>query len=383
MKKSSITNNQSPINIKRIKQLRVALVHEFLTQYGGAERVLDTFLEIWPEAHIYTLIYDKKKMGQFYDRFNIKTSFLEKLPAPSPAGYKWWLALYPKAIEQFDFSDYDLVLSDSSAFSKGVKVPLSAKHICYMHTPTRYLWSVTKEYLHDAPIPNFIRPLIPPLIKYLRAWDYRAAQRPQYIIANSQNVAKRIEKFYNRKAEEIIFPPVDTVKFHISNGKKKYWLVVARQEPYKRTDLVIKAANILKINLKVCGGGSKADKLKEIAGPTVEFTGRLSDEELANLYSNAKGFIFPQEEDAGITPLEAMASGLPVIAYGKGGALESVIAGTCGEFFPEQTVESLIKVLKDFQPEKYHPEIIRNHAKKFDKEIFKEKIKAFVNNKID
>lgn len=380
MRKFPITNNQSPIDVK---QLKVALVHEFLTQYGGAERVLDAFLEIWPNATIYTLIYDKKKMGQFYDQFAIKTSFLQKLPAPPPAGYKWWLALYPKAIEQFDFSGYDLVLSDSSAFAKGIITPLTTKHICYMHTPTRYLWSVTKEYLRDAPIPSFIRPIMPPFIKYLRAWDYRAAQRPDYLIANSQNVAKRIKKFYNRSAEEIIFPPVDTAKFYTSDSAKKYWLVVARQEPYKKTDLVIKVANILKINLIVCGGGSKVDKLKEIAGPNIKFTGRLSDKELADLYANAKGLIFPQEEDAGITPLEAMASGRPVVAYGKGGAWESVVPGITGEFFQEQSAESLIKTIKNLHWEKYNSLTIRNHAKKFDKEIFKEKIRRFVNKRIN
>jgi len=363
--------------------MKVALVHEFLTQYGGAERVLDAILEIWPDATIHTLIYDKKKMGRYYDKYKIKTSFLEKLPALPPAGYKWWLAFYPKAIESFKFDHYDLVLSDSSAFAKGAITKKPTRHICYMHTPTRYLWSVTKEYLRDAPIPGFIRPIMPPILNYLRKWDYKAAQRPDNIIANSQNVARRIKKFYNRDADEVIFPCVDTSRFEVSTSDKKYWLVVGRQEPYKRTDLAILAANKLNVNLLVAGGGTNIKKYTEIAGKNVKFTGRVEDKELAKLYENCIGLIFPQEEDAGITPLEAMAAGRPVIAYKKGGALETVIPGVTGEFFDNQDIDSLAGAMEKFNESKYDSEIIRNHASKYDKKLFKLKIFNYVLSKIN
>lgn len=358
--------------------MKVALVHEFLTQYGGAERILDCFLEIWPEATIHTLVYDQKKMGQFYDKYPIKTSFVQKLPSIPPAGYKWWLALYPKAIESFDLTDYDLVISDSSAFAKGVKTHHPTRHICYVHTPTRYLWQVTKEYLRDAPIPSFIRPIMPPLINYLKKWDYQAAQRPEYIIANSKNIAKRIKKFYDREADAIIYPYVDCSRFKISKNHKNYWLVAGRQEPYKKTELVIQAANNLKINLIISGSGSKMEKFIKIAGPTIKFTGRVSDEELVRLYQDCIAFIFPPEEDAGIMPLEAMAAGRPVLAYGQGGVLESIVPGVTGEFFQKQSVECLVKAIENFDEKKYDPIKIRNHAKKFDKSIFKEKINKFI-----
>lgn len=363
--------------------MKIALVHEFLTQYGGAERILDCFLEMWPDADVYTLIYDKKKMGKFYGKYKIKTSFLQKLPAPAPAGYKWWLALYPKAIERFNLDGYDLVLSDSSAFAKGVITHKPTKHICYMHTPTRYLWSVTKEYLKDAPIPNIIRPIMPPFLNYLRKWDFKAAQRPDYIIANSLNVAERIKKYYHRNADAIIFPYVDTEKFNIKDGEKKYWLLVGRQEPYKKTDLAIMAANKLKINLIVVGSGTNAKKFTKIAGPTIKFVGRVKDQELIKYYQGCIGFIFPPEEDAGITPLEAMATGRPVIAYKAGGALETVKEGITGTFFNKQTPESLADTIKNFRLEKYNSKIIRNEAMKFDKNVFKIKIKNFINKVID
>jgi glycosyltransferase involved in cell wall biosynthesis len=362
--------------------MKVALVHEFLTQYGGAERILDCFLEMWPDATIHTLVYDKEKMGKFYNKFKIKTSYIQNLPSIPPAGYKWWLMLYPNAIEQFDFSDYDLVISDSSAFAKGIITKKPTVHICYMHTPTRYLWSVTKEYLKEAPIPPLLRPIMPPFINILRKWDFKAAQRPDYIIANSKTIADRIKKFYKRDADGVIFPYVDCDRFKINNDEKKYFLVACRLEPYKKTDLAILAANKLKINLVVSGGGTKIEKLTKIAGPTVKFTGRLDDVELAKLYENCSAFIFPQEEDAGIMPLEAMAAGRPVIAYGKGGSLESVVPGVTGEFFKEQTVESLSNTIKNFDPNKYDSKVIRNHALKFDKKIFKEKINNFIKNKI-
>lgn len=221
---------------------------------------------------------------------------------------------------------------------------------------------------------------MPLVLGYLRRWDYGAAQRPDRIIADSQNIAKNIKKFYHRSSDAVIFPPVDTKKFYLKDTKRDYWLVVGRQEPYKKTDLAIEAANKLKINLVVAGSGTKFNKLMDLAGPTIKFAGRVSDKKLAELYSGCIGLIFPQEEDAGITPLEAMASGRPVIAYNAGGARETVVAGVTGEFFEEQTTESLCEAIKKFNFRKYDPVKIRKHAQIFSKYNFTNKIKKFIRN---
>jgi glycosyltransferase involved in cell wall biosynthesis len=298
-----------------------------------------------------------------------------------PAAYKYYLPLMPRAIESFDLSGYDIVLSDSSAYAKGVITKAPTKHICYLHTPTRYLTSDKEEYLSTAPIPLPLigKPVVRAILNSLANWDLAASRRPDYLIANSQYIAKRTEKYYGRVPDEVLFPPVDVLRFKIAEKISDYWLVLGRNEPYKRTDLAILAANKLGIKLKVVGGGTKIKELKSLAGPTVEFTGRVSDDELVDLYSRAIGLIFPPKEDAGMTPLEAMASGRPVIAFGEGGALESVVAGVTGEFFSQQSVDSLVAVLKNFNPAKYNPKTIRAHAMKFDVEKFKNRIREIVN----
>ena len=353
--------------------MKVALVHDFLNTFGGGERVLQAFSEMYPEAPIYTISYDKKITDEFFPGIKIIPSFIQKMPG-MPKKYKWYLPLMPKAIESFKLNNYDLVLSDSSAYAKGCKTKKPTIHVCYLHTPTRYLWSDKESYLKDAPIPGPLRPLMPATIKYLQKWDIKASKRPDVIITNSENIKKRTVKYYNREAEYVLIPPVDGTRFKISKEKGDYWLVVVRNEPYKRTDLAISAANKLGLKLKVVGGGTRLGDLKALAGKTIEFTGRVTDEELAKLYSHAIGFIFPPNEDAGITPLEAMASGVPVIAFGKGGALETVVPGLTGEFFKEQTTDSLVEVLKNFDKNKYNPETIRKHAMQFDKEVFKSKM---------
>ncbi len=360
--------------------MRIALVHEFLTQYGGGERVLDAFLDVWPSAPVHTLVYDPSKVGEWYGTYDIRTSFIQKLPAPKPAGYKWFLTLFPKAIESFDLRNFDVVLSDSSAFSKGVITHKPTVHVCYMHTPTRYLWSVTADYLKNAPIPSFIRPIMPPFMAYLRRWDYQAAQRPDYIIANSDTVAERIRTFYQREPDMILWPPVVTKRFtpHRRIGVGDYWLVVARQEPYKRTDLAIQAATQLGLKLVVVGSGSNVDAFRKLAGPTVHFMGRVSDKEVAELMAGAIGLIHPQEEDAGITMLEMMAAGRPVVAYGKGGATEVVIPGKTGELFAEQTVESLVTALSEFRAGRYDTGEIRAFAEQFDIAVFQKKIQEAI-----
>lgn len=358
--------------------MRVAFVHEFLTQYGGAERVLEALLDLWPDAPIYTSYYDEAKMGQYFGQYTIRPSFLQKLPAPKPAGYKWFLPLMPKAFESFDFSDYDVVISNASAFSKGIRTKSPTVHLCYLLTPTRYLWSDRTTYLAEAPVPGFVRPIMPPVLHWLKKWDYRAAQRPDILIADSETTAERSRRYYDRNPDGVIFPPVNAARFHVTKKPGTYWLVVARQEPYKRTDLALSAATKLGLPLKVVGGGTKLGKLRELAGPTVEFVGRVPDAELAELYANAIGLIFPQLEDAGITPLEAMASGRPVIAFGQGGALETVVPGVTGEFFQEQTVDSLVACLENFRAERYDANRIRTHAESFDVPQFQEKLQGYL-----
>lgn len=359
--------------------MKIALVHDFFTQWGGGERVLKVFSEIWPDAPIYVIAKDEKLVTEFLPNKQVITSFLQNYPG-MPKHFKYYLSLMPRAIESFDFSGFDIVLSDSSAFAKGAITKGSTRHICYLHTPTRYLTSDKEDYLQNAPIPlpRIGRPLVKAMLKKLARWDLEASQRPDYLITNSNYIAERTKKYYQRTPDAIIFPPVDTKQFNIAVKIGEYWLVLGRNEPYKRTDLAILAANQLGLKLKVVGGGTKLIELQAMAGPTVEFVGRVSDSELADLYAHAIGLIFPPKEDAGMTPLEAMASGRPVIAFGEGGALESIVAGVTGEFFAEQTVASLVKVLKDFRPGKYSPEKIRAHALQFDKEIFKAKIKKIV-----
>jgi len=364
--------------------MEIALVHDFLVQWGGAERVLKYFTQLYPEAPIYTIVKDQKMVDEFFPGKKIITSFLQDYPG-MPDRRKYYFSLMPKAIESFDFSQYDLVLSDSSAFAKGIITNPPTKHVCYLHTPTRYLTVDLEEYIANAPIPLPVvgRPFVRSMVKKLQKWDLQASKRPDYLIANSEYISERCQRYYGRTPDAVVFPPVEINKFKIAEKISDYWLVLGRNEPYKRTDLAIEAANQLQLKLKVAGGGSDIERLKKIAGPTVEFVGRVSDEKLVDLYSRAIGLVFPPEEDAGITPLESMACGRPVVAYGKGGVLESIIPGETGEFFNEQSVESLVKVLKDFNTEKYDPSTIRARAEKFDVEVFQQKIKRAITNTIN
>lgn len=355
--------------------MKIALVHEFLTQFGGAERVLQNFLEIWPDAELHVLVHNPDKMAHVFDRYNIKTSYVNRLPG-AQSDHKWYLPLMPSAVESFDFSDFDVVFSDSSSFAKGAKSGTKL-HICYCHTPTRFLWTESHDYLKSTKYPFFIKWLAIPVLRVIKSWDYRAAQRPHFYIANSKNVQERIKKYYHRDSE-LIPPPVDTEMFQPQGAKRDYYFVASRLEPYKRVELVIEAFNKLGWPLKVAGAGTRQRSLQSTAKSNIEFLGRVSDAELRRRFAESKAFIFPAEEDAGIMPLEAQACGTPVIAYGKGGALETVVRGVTGEFFPEQTTDSLIKTLREFDPAKYDASVIRAHALKFDKKVFQARIKDFI-----
>jgi len=298
---------------------KVAIVHDYLNQYGGAEKVLEAIVNL-PLANKF---------------------------------YRFYLPLMPSAVERFNFSNYDLIISSCSAYAKGIIVPQHAKHFCYCHTPTRYLWSDTFFYIESLTgIEKMARKALVPILNYLRIWDQVASQRPDYFIANSKFVAQRIEKYYHRQSK-VIYPPVDLENFYLSNKTEDYYLVISRFRPYKKIDLAIQAFNELKLPLKIIGSGN--DKyLRKIAGPTIEFLGNVSDKQKAEYLSKAKALIHPQEEDFGITILEAMACGRPVIA----------------------------EVVSRFNENKYDQQTIRRQAEKFSKERFKKEVLEFINNKL-
>ena len=360
--------------------MKVALVHDYLNQMGGAERVVMAFHEIFPDAPIYTSIYDPQRVDPAFQKMDVRTSFMQKIPMVTKH-HQPFLPLYPFAMEQLDLRGYDLVLSSSSAFGKGVLTRPETLHICYCHTPMRWCWNYD-EYVEREHLGRVSRSILPFLITGLRIWDQSTAMRVDDFIANSPVVAERIKKYYRRDAV-VIPPPVEADRFLFdpATQPEDYFLILGRLVPYKRIDLAIEACNALQLPLVIIGGGRDLERLQRMAGPTIRFLGRLSDEEVLHYYAHCRAFLFPGEEDFGIAPLEAQASGRPVIAYGAGGALASVIDGVTGLFFHEQTVESLISTLASFETSRFDPEVIRNHALEFDKPRFKRRIQQFIDTK--
>lgn len=357
--------------------MKVALVHEFLTQLGGAERVLAAFHEIYPGAPVYTLVYDEQKTQGVFAEYDIRPSFLQKLPG-MPKNYKWYLPFMARATEAFDLSGYDLVLSDSSAFAKGVRTPKLAFHICYCHTPTRYLWESMDEYVASIPYSSVTKYLAKWYLQMvLRSWDKKAAARPNIFIANSQTVAARIKQYYERDAL-VVYPPVDAQFFRPLGVKQNYYLTASRLEPYKKIDLVVQTFTKLGLPLKVAGVGTNLPELKKQAGSNIEFLGRVSDEKLRELYSGARAFVFPALEDAGIMVLESLACGTPVIGLNAGGTAEFITEGVNGVLFGEQTVEALSRALERFQKMKLNPLFLREFALQHDKKNFQSRIKVIV-----
>lgn len=352
--------------------MKIAFVHEYLIQFGGAERMLAALSEAFPNAPIYTLMYDERATRGIFKNRQIVTSFLQKFPF-AKTQHRLYPLLMPLAVEQFDFSDYDVVLSLSASFAKGVITKPSTRHICYCLTPPRFLWDNSQRFVEDFGFPWIIRRLGLPLISYLRLWDVQAADRPDVFWSISDFVSARIRKYYGRPAQ-VIYPPVSAGSFRVSDVPSDYFLMVGRLVSYKKFDLAIEAFNILGLPLKIAGTGPEFGRLRRLAGPNVEFLGAVSEQRLAELYSRCRALVFPQEEDFGIVPLEAMASGRPVIAYRAGGALETVAEGKTGVFFDDQTVESLAVTVRTFRPEAYDPQICRAQAEKFDTAVFKKKV---------
>ncbi|OBY76952.1 glycosyl transferase [Paenibacillus sp. KS1] len=359
--------------------MKIAIVHDYINQHGGAERVLEAFMELYPDAPVYTLISDLSKMPDAFQRAQIHNSFIQKIPF-AKTQYKKMLSLFPLAVEQFDLRGYDVILSTSSAFAKGVITNPNQVHICYCHTPMRYVWDLYHQYMEELNNPLF-KWYLPKVLHKIRQWDYVSAQRVDHYIANSHNVANRIKKYYGKKSE-VIHPPVSSEQFYLSDVTEDYYLIVSRLIPYKRIDLVIEAFNKLGWPLIIIGDGYDRKRLESLAKSNVEFMGYQPDQVIAKYYSKCKAFILGGEEDFGITPLEAQASGRPVLAYGKGGALETVISGETGYFFAEQSVDSVIDALEKISTASFDTAAIRHHAESFSKDKFKDRIQQFISSKV-
>ncbi len=359
------------------KNLSIALAHDHLNQFGGAEQVLAQLHKLFPRAPVYTVMFDAKVVGKGFANWDIRTSFLQRVPAVT-RWFKWYLTFIPAAVEHLDLSNYNLVISSCSALIKGLVLKPDATHICYCHTPTRYLWSDTHQYTEDLEQPKIIKKILPMILTKLRQWDQLAAQRVDYFIANSEFVARRINKYYHRQAE-VIYPPVNLANFKPSSKIEDYYLVVSRLRPYKRVDLAIKAFNKLGIPLKIIGTGQQYQTLKKIAKGNIEFLGQVSEAEKAHYLSHARALIFPQEEDFGITAVESLASGRPVIAYAAGGVLEILKDGISGKFFTEQTWQALADTVIRFKPENFETDRILSESLKFDSKVFSDKLNTFIN----
>lgn len=356
--------------------MKVALVHDHLMQDGGAEKVLLALQETFPEAPTYTLLYAPDRVAPEFRVRDIRTSFLQRMPL-GLRRYQWFLPLMPAATESHDLSGFDVVLSSSSAFAKGVLTRPGTVHVCYCHTPTRYLWSDTHSYVQELQANPAVKRLLPMMLSRLRIWDRMAADRVDRFIANSLTVADRIRKYYGRDSD-VIHPPVETGKFSVAEVPGNYWLAGGRLVSYKRFDLVIRAFNDLGLPLKIFGDGPLYKELRSMARPNVEFVGKVGDADKAALYRKALAFLHPQEEDFGITAIEAMASGRPVIAYRKGGAVETVVAGVTGDFFDGQSWEDVRDAVIRLDPADFDPFAIRAHALRYDVGAFKERIAAYV-----
>ena len=359
--------------------MKTAIVHDWLVNYGGAERVVEQMLLLYPDADIYTLVYDEKKMGKIFPKEKVHTSSLQKIPMAEKL-YTKFLSLMPKAFEEFDLTGYDLVIASSSCCAKGVITSPTTPFIAYIHSPMRYAWDLYYDYLKNSGrlTKFFMKRWMPDI----RKWDYISSQRIDTLVANSSYIARRIKKFWNRDAA-VVYPPVDTDRLSVSDeAAGDYFVVFSRFVPYKRIDLAISACARLNKKLIVIGSGSQEKELKLLAASCknadIKFTGRISDSEVKAYLQKCRALIFCAEEDFGIIPVEAQACGRPIIAFGKGGALETVVNEKTGVFFEEQSVGSLVKAIEKSEKldkeNTFNPKKIREHAEKFSAENFRKNL---------
>jgi glycosyltransferase involved in cell wall biosynthesis len=421
------------------KDMKIAIVHDFLVQYGGAERFLEVLSEMFPNAPIYTLLYDEEKMSaqggpvSDWDSKDIRTSYLQKFPRFLRKHYQWLLPFFPVMAETFDLRDYDLVISSSSAWVKGIVTKLDTMHIAYLHSPMRFVWDYNEKYIKEIsnfsrqggtpprrwqfPISNFLKRLV---LSYIRVWDRLAADRPDYLVANSKYTQSRIQKYYRRNSA-VIYPPAfseaennfqfpisnfqSNLNFQNSNSKinskfnlpvggqntkykipnTEYFLIVSRLSPYKKVDLAIEAFNKLELPLVVIGEGKQKKYLQKITGKNVKILGWKDQDKLKKYYSGARAFIFPTNDDFGITMVEANSYGVPVIALKEGGAKEIIKEGENGLFFEAQTAEVLADGIRRFigRENQFNSEKIKKSAERFGKERFKKEFIDFINSKLN
>lgn len=355
--------------------MRVALVHDYLTQYGGAERVLEALHALYPAAPVYTSVYARDTMPAHFREWTIHTSFMQNLHLLRRR-HQLGLILYSTAFERFDLSRYELVISSSSAWAKGVITSPHALHICYCHAPMRFVWHY-HDYLRGESVGPLGRLLLPFVLGYVRLWDEVSAQRVDSYIANSREVARRIAKYYRRSAT-VINPPVDVAGYTVAPDYDDYFLVVSRLVPYKRLDIVVEAFNQLGLPLKVVGRGRQRAALEAMAKPNIQFLGPVDQATLHSLYARCRALIWPEAADFGIAPVEVQASGRPVIAYAAGGALETVVEGETGIFFHQQTPAALVAAVRSFDAARFDSARIRRHAEQYDVTVFTRRMAEFV-----
>ncbi len=353
--------------------MKIAFVHSWLNQYGGAERVLEAAHALFPDAPVYTSIYDPRALPARYRAWDIRVSFLNRFPAVH-RHHQFYLPLYAFAFESFDLRGYDLVLSIPSAFAHGVLTPAHTRHVCYCLTPARFLWQYP-EYVENEAVGRAVRLLLPVVVSRLRLWDRLAAERVDEFIAISRVVQSRIAKFY-RRTSSIIYPPVHTEQFAPVPPSEvgDYFLIVSRLVPYKRVDLAVQAFNALGLPLIIAGDGRDRLRLQKMARRNVLFLGQVPDAQRRELMARCRAFVFPGEEDFGIAPLEANASGRPVIAFAGGGAIDTVVEGLNGVLFRGATPESLMERIARFDASEYDPAELRAHAQKFDVRVFQDEL---------
>jgi glycosyltransferase involved in cell wall biosynthesis len=373
------------------KDLRVAIVHYWLLHYAGGERVLSALTELFPQADLFTLGANEEMKARF-GKHRIITSFLQRVPG-SHRYHQYLLPLCPLALEQFDVRDYDLVISSESGPAKGVITSSDTLHVSYCHSPMRYIWDMYHEYANGKDMKGLTRFIFRAAAHYLRVWDLASAFRVDHFVANSNNTAARILKHYRRGAV-VIHPPVDVASGYLADSVEDYYLAVSRLADYKRTDLAVQACTRLKRPLRVIGSGPQYRRLKEMAGPTVEFLGQVTEAEKHQQYARCRALLFPGEEDFGIVPVEAQSFGRPVIAYGRGGALETVVGLYPGEgaspgnytgiFFREQSVESLTEAICTFEDVEgqFSPSLIRANAERFDTAHFLRAMTVFISDRL-
>lgn len=383
-----------------LAEAKVALIHDWLTGMRGGERCLEALCELFPRADIFTLLHVKESVSKTIEARRIQTSAIQTLPFAA-SHYRYYLPLFPWAIEQLKLDGYDLILSSSHCVAKGVKPPPHALHIAYLYTPMRYIWDLQEEYVGQGRMGPLSRIMLQAMAPRLRRWDVTASARVDHFVAISHHVADRIRRCYGREAQ-VIYPPVETGRFHIADRTDDYYLVAGAMAPYKRIDLAIEAFNHLRRRLVIVGEGQESRRLRRLAGPTIEFVGWRPDSEVADLLSRCHALVFPGEEDFGILPVEVMACGRPVIAYGKGGVTETVIPlnsfefrvsslesrtfanpkpeAPTGVFFYEQTVEALIQAIDLFErsADRFDSVALCAHALTFDRSIFEKRIATYI-----